>query len=226
MRAGRPTVTCAICGHEWSPYGDGQPKLCHGCKSPQWRGRLPHGNIKPNVSFITGDVAEIDISTQTLQGAAARIDAADLALILDGDGRWLAVKAKKCAMTYASRKRRSDGRSEFMHRRILGLSSDDGFVVDHANRDGLDNRRANLRKCSQSENMANQAPVRGGSSTWKGVTRTHGCRPWVAHIKLRGRHIHLGRYQSEVEAARAYNVAARELFGEFARINITDEVSA
>ena len=109
-----------------------------------------------------------------------------------------------------------------MHRQIL--CAPPGLQVDHINGDTLDNRRANLRLCSNAENARNQRrPFGKKSSVFKGVcwNREHG--RWVAYIKVDGRKIHLGYFDFETGAALAYDGAAQEYFGEFARVNLPDE---
>jgi hypothetical protein len=100
-----------------------------------------------------------------------------------------------------------------MHRLIM--AAPDGIGVDHINGDGLDNRRANLRLASQRDNSANMA-VRASSATgFKGVSWKRRNRKWQAQI---GR-TYLGIFASAEEAARAYDHAAREAWGEFAHLN-------
>lgn len=105
-----------------------------------------------------------------------------------------------------------------MHRAILDVGK--GVVVDHINRNGLDNRRANLRIATTRQNAFNSALHRDSSSGFKGVSldRTRGGK-WRATIKADGRHYALGRFDTALEAARVYDMAALKLHGEFARIN-------
>lgn len=115
-----------------------------------------------------------------------------------------------------------------MHRIILGLSKDDPFV-DHINGNGLDNRRSNLRLCTNSQNQANRhhLPVHT-SSRFRGVFWEKKSCKWKAGIKANGKSTHLGFFDSEIGAALAYDAAAREAFGKFARLNFpfTDEEAA
>jgi hypothetical protein len=100
-----------------------------------------------------------------------------------------------------------------------------GLDVDHKNRDTLDNRRENLRVCTRQQNLRNR---RGWSSTgYKGVryrkARTgKGRECYEAWIGVDGRHVYLGRGRTPEEAARLYDHAARERFGEFAYLNFPD----
>jgi len=104
-----------------------------------------------------------------------------------------------------------------MHRLLLGAP--DGMQVDHLNGNGLDNRRENLRLCTNRENQQNRAKQsKPSSSRFKGVSY-HGRGKWQAHIRANGVFRYLGLFASEDDAALAYNVAAKEHFGDFARLN-------
>lgn len=100
-----------------------------------------------------------------------------------------------------------------MHRVIM--APPEGMVVDHINGDGLDNRRANLRVCTQKENMRNQRMHRINQVGHKGVYLEDG--RFRAQIKHEGRNIHLGLFDTANEAAAAYQGAAKALWGEFSR---------
>lgn len=104
----------------------------------------------------------------------------------------------------------------YLHRLIMPNS----LEVDHRNGNGLDNRRENLRPATHKQNLANQRPQIGRSSRFKGVCWRSGRSKWQAYIKLAGeKQRHLGYFDDEVEAAKAYNSAAVEAWGEFARPN-------
>lgn len=91
-------------------------------------------------------------------------------------------------------------------------------LVDHRNGDSLDNRRANLRLCSYSQNTANSAIRRDNTSGRKGVSFQSGRKkPWIAKIQVEGRERYLGHYSTAEEAGEAYRIGAIEAFGEFAR---------
>lgn len=113
-----------------------------------------------------------------------------------------------------------------MHSFILGNEVPEGHEIDHANLDGLDNRRENLRPATRSQNMAN-CPKRKGthSSIYKGVCRLRD-NYFKAYIMHQYRRIHLGYFKCEEDAARAYDEAARRYFGEFARLNFPDAIAA
>jgi len=116
---------------------------------------------------------------------------------------------------YASRKSNVDGKqiTISMHQMILGKGA------DHIDGDGLNNRRDNLRLATPQQNLWNQLPCRGGTSGRKGVSWHKNAKKWRSTITLNGRHIHIGYFNSEDEAASAYDEAAVRLFGEYARPN-------
>lgn len=110
-----------------------------------------------------------------------------------------------------------------LHRVIAGARK--GEYVDHANVDKLDCRRANLRLCRQSENAANRRKIAKRSSRYKGVTWEKREQKWRARITSRqsGRLLSLGYFTDEIEAATAYDDAARAQYGEFALTNFSRE---
>lgn len=103
-----------------------------------------------------------------------------------------------------------------MHRCVLSV--DAGMQVDHRNRNGLDNRRSNLRPATCSQNLAN-VPGRGMTSKFRGVYWDQAREMWRARLEHDGKRYHLGRHSSEESAARAYNEKALEVWGEFALLN-------
>lgn len=112
-------------------------------------------------------------------------------------------------------------RQIYMHREILNPPA--GMEIDHINHDSLDNRRVNIRICTNSQNMMNGNSHKGSSSKFKGVFWHKLRRKWQAQIRKNYKAIYLGYYDSEVEAARTYDRAAKDLFGEFAKPNFAGE---
>ena len=102
-----------------------------------------------------------------------------------------------------------------MHRIIMGVTNPK-ISVDHKDHNGLNNQRRNLRVTS-TQNSHNYKKPSTNTSGYKGVSRhTWG---WQAGIKLRGKRIYLGLFASKIKAAKAYDRAARRLFGRFALTN-------
>jgi hypothetical protein len=108
----------------------------------------------------------------------------------------------------------------YMHRLITGAGPK--HQVDHRNGNGLDNRRLNLRIATGTQNRANQGPLRmrnGRASQYKGVYRDNRRDRWTASIQIDRQSHYLGRFANEEAAARAYDAAALEAWGQFARLN-------
>jgi hypothetical protein len=90
--------------------------------------------------------------------------------------------------------------------------------IDHINGDKLDNRWANLRLATPTQNNANAVARKRNSSGFKGVTWHSRNRKWQAQIAANGRHFYLGQFETAEAAAEAYQQAAARLHGEFARL--------
>jgi hypothetical protein len=105
-----------------------------------------------------------------------------------------------------------------MHRLILDAPK--GVQVDHRDRDGLNNRRSNLRSASAAQQKQNNGVYKNSASGLKGVfPNPTGKYKWRVQITVEGRKLSLGRFSNIDEAARAYNDAAIRYFGEFACLN-------
>lgn len=162
---------------------------------------------------IEGGLTYIPLS----QGLEAVVDLVDLPLVRDF--AWCAVVDG--STFYAKTSVREAGGSWAvlsMHRLILGLRPGESGP-DHANGDGWDNRRINLRLATSQQNSHNRRPKQGCSSQYKGVAWHRKNAKWVVRIYCDGKKYFLGYYTDEVEAARAYDEAACEHFGEFAYLN-------
>ncbi len=151
------------------------------------------------------------------QGKVALVDSDCVDLV--AGVKWRAVKYANSYYAHRTVRKNGDRWSQYMHRLIMGVD-DPKIIVDHINGNGLDNRRENLRTCSKAENQWNQFTIRSGTSRFKGVWWHKGQRKWKAAIRVNGRRKHLGTFESEIEAALAYDQAAIKMFGEFAKPNL------
>lgn len=93
-----------------------------------------------------------------------------------------------------------------------------GYIIDHANRNSLDNRRANLRIATRSQNSMNRYQ-KLGSSKYKGVIWRKERNKWVAKIYANRKPRVLGTFDSEIAAAQRYDEEARKVYGEYAALN-------
>lgn len=109
------------------------------------------------------------------------------------------------------------GPTIFMHRLISGARAD--VEVDHRNLNGLDNQRSNLRHATAAQQSMNRSKFRNCVSLFKGVVWEKSRQKWRAKITFNRKCLHLGRFDNEEDAARAYDMAAIRLFGEFAFTN-------
>lgn len=149
-------------------------------------------------------------------GETVLIDAIDWPLI--SARRWFAHRQPNA--TYARTAIVAGQPCVLMHRLILGDRP--GFDVDHINHNGLDNRRVNLRWATRRQNVANQLIARTNTSGYKGVSWHKKTKKWRAQIGDRHGRSHLGYFATAEDAAHAYDLAAIERWGEFARPNFTE----
>jgi hypothetical protein len=131
-----------------------------------------------------------------------------------GRYKWLAVEMGRC---WYGRTLERDGKPLAMHRVIMDAPK--GLFVDHIDHDGLNNRKSNLRLCTRKQNRRNRRPNRGGTSKYKGVHWSKSCKKYRAAISHNKKRFCLGYFRDEIEAAKAYDEAAKKFFGEFAYLN-------
>lgn len=110
-----------------------------------------------------------------------------------------------------------NGKTIYLHRLIMNCP--DGVEVDHINMDKSDNRRCNLRIASHAENQRNRSAHKNNTSGYKGVCLEKRTGKYFAYINSNGCRYYLGRFANKELAAQAYNQAAIELHGDFARLN-------
>lgn len=154
---------------------------------------------------------EIDLTL----GLVAIIDDDDWGLV--SQYKWHAYKGPTNNTYYAKTNvRRADGSRTTirMHRLLLGLT-DPTIKTDHRDGDGLNNRRANLRACTQAENLRNQGAHTDNMSGYKGVSWHKRSGMWIAQIQVNWKKRHLGLFDTQEAAYAAYCKAAAELHGGF-----------
>ena len=114
-----------------------------------------------------------------------------------------------------------DGKTIKMHRFIMNAPSH--LVVDHIDRNGLNNCKSNLRLCTVAQNSRNSGSNKGSTSRYKGVSWNRNVKKWGAQIRLNYKIHRIGYFENETEAAKAYDKRAVELHGEFACLNFPNE---
>ena len=129
--------------------------------------------------------------------------------------KWHCIKRGRHFHVY----RRSNNKTIYLHREILKAKK--GQIVDHINRNGLDNRRSNLRIVNKSKN-ANNAVYRHNTSGYRGVSmrkNENRNKPYRCYINYNGKQYFLGNFRSAIEAAKKYDEAAIKYFGKNTYLN-------
>lgn len=174
----------------------------------------------PEITVSDG-VASIPLQSTKYPGMVALVDEADIELVRNL--RWNPHRHRSGTFYACAHTRRGKGKRErfWLHRLILGVT-DAKVQVDHVRHDGLDCRRSNLRVATNQQNQFNQRPVKGSTSRFRGVSWTTARGKWHAQIRHNNQLHHLGHFEDETDAARAYDEAALRLFGEFAFQNLSE----
>jgi len=109
-----------------------------------------------------------------------------------------------------------------MHRYILGLENGDGKIVDHIDRNPLNNTRSNLRLATYQQNIVNRKLSKTNTSGFRGICKIK--ERWRAGIRCNGKTLDLGMYPTKEQAATAYDFKAKELFGDFVTLNFPNDI--
>jgi len=125
------------------------------------------------------------------------------------------------AVRYISILEKQDRKNAYMHNLVIDIP--DGLFADHINYNGLDNRKANIRPATHTQNVWHRRKFRSNStSNYIGVDWSKDCRKWRARIRYKGKRFSLGLFNSEIAAAKAYDAAARKFRKEFAVLNFPE----
>jgi len=164
--------------------------------------------------FLKRDMKRIPLT----QGKFALIDDEDFERV--SQYKWHASKSRYCWYARKGRTIVIKTKSKLMHNLII--TTPKGMQIDHINRNGLDNRRKNLRIVTPSENRMNLVS-HCGSSKYKGVSWHTIDKRWRAYITKNRKRYWLRTHKTQEEAARTYDKAAKELFGKYAYLNFREE---
>jgi hypothetical protein len=161
--------------------------------------------LRPPV--IDGDVAYITLAS----GDVATIDAADADIV--GQYNW---------SNHGNYAQTNSGLGVLLLMHRLVMDAADGVSIDHIDGNPLNNRRANLRVATHRQNIANIGLRRNNRSGFIGVSRIQSQDVYRATIRVNGRQEALGVFDNPEDAAIAYDQRAREVHGEYARVNFPE----
>jgi hypothetical protein len=175
-------------------------------------------NGKGEFPMATSNATSDTIEIQLTRGYSTFIDAED-AVLASFKWRVRILETRMYAVRNAGP--RHQVKHFALHRlvveRMLGRSLTGADVIDHIDGDGLNNRRANLRLCTTSQNGANRGKQSNNTSGFKGVSWHKASNRWRATINVNGKHKHIGNFETPEAAYKAYCEAAAYYFGEFAK---------
>jgi hypothetical protein len=200
-------MCCLTCGVSFEPKQNGRKFCSRKCAG------INLGKSRA-ANYPRHEVKTLDDGTCAIEpsnGGQVLFDAEDAELITPH--RWARAKSSRYTEYALTTIRTRSPNTISMHR--LLLQPGPGFVVDHINGNGLDNRRVNLRICTHAQNMCNRRKTASASSKWVGVNRIKRTGKWQAKVGKQ----YLGVFENELDAARAYNAKAIEVFGDFVRLN-------
>lgn len=182
----------------------GNSKSC-GCHKRDVAIRMNKDRAERRDWVVAGDIARTEIN-----GVCVMVDAADLEIVrpfcwyLDSNGY---ARSSACGA---------------MHRLVLGVAKGNELQVDHIHHVKTDNRKSQLRLATRLQNHRNSRGKKSRRSLYKGVSIDAERGLFKAQIGIAGQTFCIGRFSTEIDAARAYDAAAKKYFGEFAYLNLPD----
>lgn len=171
-------------------------------------------------------IVRIPLHSRKFPGMFALVDAEDAPILLQY--KWHVMRdgqnfyAVRCQQIAPRPNRRTQ--CWRMHLVIAGVTA--GMVVDHIDRNGLNNTRKNLRICTSTQNKGNRRLMPSNTSGYYGVSLLKRTGRWKATISHDSKAVHLGYHATAEEAARAYDTAALRFRGAFATLNFPDDHAA
>lgn len=134
--------------------------------------------------------------------------------------RWQHIDIKGKSYVFRSRRNNHLGLSNraYLHRIVMRVE-DSNIIVDHKFGNTLDNRKANLRMCTKEQNNRNTTSHKGSSSKYLGVSWDINRKKWQAAYMFKGKKVLTKRFNTEIEAAKAYDIAALQYAEDFANLN-------
>lgn len=162
----------------------------------------------PPSPFCINDDGTASLPLRAQNGSVRALVIVDL-----GDAEWASQWRWSLAQGYAKRHTRTGSKRRWpvLHRELLRLTYGDPREGDHIDRNPLNCRRSNLRALPPGKNRQNQSSHERSTSTYRGVSWDNNRSKWMACVKVHGATVHLGRFDSEVEAGAAAATARLQL---------------